>query len=260
MQRERIYRLYIDESGDHTFKLAADDNHRFLGLIGIWFDADEPYRAFARALKDLKLEAFGGHPDDLPICLHRKDIIERRRVFGRLRDPELNQRFEAELLRVIGEAEFRMSCAVFDKRAHQLKACPERNPYHYSMAALLECFAGWLHSVGARGDVMAESRGASEDRELLEVFESTLRDDATDHLQRALTSGKIKLKKKEHAIPGLELADLLAYPFKREMIAEQRGLPSPSDFSARLLDAARPKMHCQSETGKLDGYGKIWLD
>jgi hypothetical protein len=257
VQGERTYRLYIDESGDHTLKLAEDDNHRFLGLVGIWFDADGPYKEFARALKDLKLEFFGGHPDDPPVCLHRKDIIQRRRVFGRLRDPELNDRFEAELLKVIEGAEFEMSCAVFDKRAHRMGACPERNPYYHSMAALLERFAAWLQSAAARGDVMAESRGASEDRELLEVFESTLR---TDGLQRALTSGKIKLKKKEHAIPGLELADLLAYPFKREMIAESRGLHPPVDFSARLLDAARAKMHRHSETGQIQGYGKIWLD
>lgn len=54
-----------------------------------------------------------------------------------------------------------------------------------------------------------------------------------------MTSGEIKLKKKEHAIAGLELADLFAYPLKREMIAERRGEDVPEDFSSVLLDVAR---------------------
>jgi hypothetical protein len=36
---KKRFRLYIDESGDHTFTLADDDNHRYLGLLGVWFDA-----------------------------------------------------------------------------------------------------------------------------------------------------------------------------------------------------------------------------
>jgi len=81
-----------------------------------------------------------------------------------------------------------------------------------------------------------------------------------EQFQAVLTSGDIKLKKKEHAIAGLELADLLAYPFKREMIAERRGEDLPEDFSAALLDTARPKMNCQAFTRRVAGYGKVWLE
>lgn len=51
---EKRYRLYIDESGDHTFKLAESDNHRYLGLLGIWFDVEGSYRSFAQALASLR--------------------------------------------------------------------------------------------------------------------------------------------------------------------------------------------------------------
>ena len=130
-----------------------------------------------------------------------------------------------------------MTCVVIDKASHSTKTYRELfHPYHYCVAALLERFAGWLGLSEARGDVMAESRGAMEDKELQEAFEITLqkgtRFHAPEGFQKVLTSTKIKLKKKEHAIPGLELADLLAYPFKREMVAEQRGESPPADFSA----------------------------
>ena len=262
---ERTYRLYIDESGDHTFNLVENDNHRYLGLLGIWFDVDAPYKVFAESLHQFKADLFGWHPDDSPICLHRKDIKERRGIFGRLRDAELNRRFEAGLIEVIAEAPFQMTCVVIDKGAHRTKTYRELfHPYHYCVAALLERFAGWLNFAGARGDVMAESRGAMEDKELLEAFEITLQKGTRFHtsqaFQNVLTSKKIKLKKKEHAIPGLELADLLAYPLKREMIAERRGESPPADFSAVLLDAARAKINCQAYTGRVSGYGKVWLD
>jgi hypothetical protein len=259
------YRLYVDESGDHTFNRAADDNHRYLALLGIWFDVEHPYRSFAQALANLKADIFGWHPDDLPICLHRKDIVERRKVFGRLREPDLNQRFETGLLKVIGEAEFRMTCVVIDKASHHTKSYRELfHPYHYCLAALLERYAGWLRLHNAEGDVMAESRGTSEDKELLEAFEATLQTGTRFHdpeqFRSVLTSKKIKLKKKEHAVPGLELADLLAYPFRREMVAEKRGEMPPQDFSTAVLGAARLKVNCQIWTRRVTGYGKVWLE
>jgi hypothetical protein len=264
-KKEKRYRLYIDESGDHTFQLADNDNQRYLGLLGIWFDTDAPYKAFAEALGKLKQDIFGRYPDDPPICLHRRDLIDRKGVFRRLRNPELNERFEQELLRVARDAHFCMTCVVIDKASHRTKTYRELfHPYHYCLAALLERYAGWLDLKRSVGDVMAESRGGREDQELRTAFEITLQKGtrffSPQKFQAALTSGEIKLKKKEHAIAGLELADLLVYPLKREMIAERRGEGSAEDFSSTLLDAVRPKMNCQVYTGRVAGYGKVWLD
>jgi hypothetical protein len=265
MSQEPQYRLYIDESGDHTLQVVDDDNRRYLGLIGIWFDWGAPYRTFARELQELKDRIFGPHPDDDRICFHRKDIVERRGVFGRLRDPALNQRFERELLDLVEKASFWMSCVVVDKNLYISRT--ERdlfNPYHHCIAALLERYGGWLDQAGAKGDVMAESRGSKEDQQLRHEFESTTAKGTSRHsaewFQRVLTSSKIKLKKKEHDIAGLQLADLLAYPLKREIVAEQRGKLPRHDFSARLLEAARPKMSCRPGGGSVSGYGKVWLE
>jgi hypothetical protein len=166
------FRLYINESGDHTFHLTEDDNHRYLGWLGIWFDIDAPYIAFAQALDRLKRNLFGWHPDDPPICLHRKDLIDRKGIFRRLRNPERNERFETELLTVVRETSFCMICVVIDKASHSTKTDRELfHPYHYCLAALLERYAGWLDLKKAVGDVMAESRGGREDQELRTAFE-----------------------------------------------------------------------------------------
>jgi len=265
IRKKPSYRLYIDESGDHTFNLLDNDNHRYLGLLGIWFDVGEPYRSFCDKLQQLKQDVFQRHPDEGPVVLHRKDIIERRRVFGCLCNPDRNELFEASLLDVAKHADFCMTCVVLDKSEHCEKTYRTLyHPYHYCLAVLLERYAGWLEFAGVKGDVMAESRGKVEDQELCQVFERTFRDGTDYHLasrfQSVLTSHKLKLKKKEHNIAGLQLADLLAYPFKREMIAEKRGDEPPADFSSSLLDAVRHKMNRRAGTGKIAGYGKVWLD
>ena len=111
---------------------------------------------------------------------------------------------------------------------------------------------------------MAESRGGKEDQQLRQAFETTFESGTRYHsaksFQRLLTSGKIKLKKKEHDIAGLQLADLLVYPFRREIVAQRRGEQPPSDFSSALLNAARPKINCHRSTGRVAGYGTVWLD
>ena len=262
---ERRFRLYVDESGDHTFTRVDEPNHRYLGLLGVWIDIGEPYRNLLRALNELKSEVLGWHPDDPPICLHRKDILHRRGVFSSLQDPGRDKEFCNGLIRAIGGAQFCMTCVVIDKASHGTKTYRELfHPYHYCVAALLERYAGWLRLKSLKGDVMAESRGKVEDHELSAVFEQTLRHGTRFHsaesFGRVLTSKSIKLKKKQHAIAGLEVADLLAHPFKREMVAERLGEPVPEDFSATLLEAARAKMNCHASSGRVPGYGKVWLD
>jgi len=258
------YRLYCDESGDHTFQKIDVDNHRYLGLLGVWFEQETNYREFFKKLEELKASIFDRDPDDEPICLHRKDIIERKGVFGKLCNTERNRRFEDGLLALISEARYRMTCVVLDKNTHGTKTYRELyHPYHYCLAALLERYTGLLEITGHRGDVMAESRAKTEDRLLSEAFERTYSEGTRFHsaerFQKVLTSKELKFKKKEHNIAGLQLADLLAYPFRREMILELRGQPIPKDFSADLLDAARPKINRHLYDKTITGYGKVWL-
>lgn len=110
---------------------------------------------------------------------------------------------------------------------------------------------------------MAEARGKTEDRLLGEAFEATLAKGtwfhSADRFQKTLTSNKIKFKTKRDDIAGLQLADLLVYPLKREMIAERGEETLPTDFRGRLLDAARERLHRHHTSGQVAGHGKVWL-
>jgi hypothetical protein len=74
-----------------------------------------------------------------------------------------------------------------------------------------------------------------------------------------LTSKEIKLKKKTHCIAGLELADILASPLRRQIVAEHTGEAVPVDFGNRLVQTVENKFNCHLYDGHISGYGKVWL-
>src|SRR5215212_4742053 len=80
-QRMPRYRLYIDESGDHTYNKLDDIGHRYLALLGVWFKQQKDYLEFVHELEQFKNNLFGERPDS-PVILHRTDIINRRGAFG----------------------------------------------------------------------------------------------------------------------------------------------------------------------------------
>jgi len=66
---EDRYRLYLDESGDHVFRETKEIAHRFLCLLGCWFQNPD-YIQFHEALESFKDRHFHQHPDS-PVILHR---------------------------------------------------------------------------------------------------------------------------------------------------------------------------------------------
>jgi len=53
MVEEKRFRIYVDESGDHTYRNLQKQENRYLCLIGCIFEP-ERYRIFVRKLEDFK--------------------------------------------------------------------------------------------------------------------------------------------------------------------------------------------------------------
>jgi hypothetical protein len=257
------YRLYIDESGDHTYKLLDDPSHRYLALLGIWFKQGEPYVQFADDLERFKRDLFGPRPDK-PVILHRSDIINRKGAFGSLCQPDLRKRFDDELLEIVRRASFKMVCVVIDKQAHLKNYRSPFHPYHYCLAALLDRYSEWLNYKNVLGDVMAESRGREEDMQLKEaytrVYESGTLTLGHEHHQRALTSKEIKIQPKHKNIAGLQLADILAHPVKQACLIENKLVPDTGDvFGKQVYEEAKGRFNVDEFRGQVAGYGKVFL-
>ena len=260
--REGRYRLYIDESGDHVFRKLEDPHHRFLCLLGCWF-ADSDYVSFQQELEALKQLHLPHNPDE-PVILHREDLVNQRGPFWRFRDEAAREAFDADLLALVGRAEFRIVAIVIDKQALQDRYPTPAHPYHLAMGFLLQRYCGYLNHINRRGDVMAESRGKTENALLMDSYARHYSRGAwkmkAEAFQRALTTHDLKVKPKTANIAGLQLADLLANPFRRYVLVERGCLTEPlGPFSEKLVAAALPKLNRQLYDGRIAGYGTVFF-
>lgn len=258
------YRLYIDESGDHTYYKLEDPAKRYLGLTGIFIEIEYYRTTFQPEMERFKQEHFPHDPDE-SVILHREKIINRRGPFWRLRDLEREQAFNEDFLRFIKEQDYCIITVVIDKKTHIERYVEAAyHPYHYCLTALLERYCGFLNFYNAQGDVLAESRGGTEDLKLKRAYQK-LHIEGTWHrdfkfFQQALTSSQIKIKPKSADIAGLQLSDLLAHPSKQEiLVAEQRIGDPRHNFGKQICQCIQAKYNRQVYQGRIEGYGKVFL-
>ncbi|MGC2064451.1 MAG: DUF3800 domain-containing protein [Thermodesulfovibrionales bacterium] len=282
------YRLYIDESGDHTYgrpekssiyirhgeekHLLGDINtyprldqvdKRYLCLTGCIFNLSYYREQFVPTMDAFKRDFFD--PDE-QVILHAKEIIQRQGPFHLLRNPELSQRFDAGIIDLIANAEYTVINVVIDKKNHiENFGVVAWHPYHYCLANLLARYGFFLQSRRAHGDVLAESRGKTEDFELKEVYSSLYekgtRFKSAKFFQQFLTSREIKIKPKTKNIAGLQLADILAHPLKKYTLIQKGLLNEPDEavYWLRVVDAAKGKLDRREKDGKVEGYGLVFI-
>ncbi len=258
------YRLYVDESGDHTYYELEDPAKRYLGLTGIFIESESYRTAFQPGMERLKQEHFPHNPDE-PVVLHREDIVNRRGPFWRLRDAEKERAFNDELLQFMREQDYCIIAVVIDKKTHiERYGEAAYHPYHYCLAALLERYCGFLNFHDVQGDVLAESRGGTEDRQLKEAYRALHNAGTqwrgTEFFRGCLTSSEIKLKQKSRNIAGLQLADLLAHPAKQEILAQEKRIADSGDnFGKQIRHCIEDKYNRHLFDGRTKGYGRIFL-
>ncbi len=250
------FRLYIDESGDHTYRSLDDINRRYLGLTGIAIESDYYRLEFQPKLEALKQQHFPHNPDE-PVILHRTELCNHRDAFGVLEDSERNAAWEKGFTDFVRTTQFELFTVIIDKKIHRERYKDSAfHPYHYCLTCLLERYRGYLISERAKGDVLAEGRGGREDLELKEEYRYRWLHGtyfiSAQEFQKVLISKELKVKRKEYNIAGLQLADLLAHPSKLYILRSRGKIPqSPTSFGTRLA---------QSFRGKYNSYGEVLLD
>ena len=187
----------------------------------------------------------------------------------RLQDPARRASFDSDLLTLLKQTPFQVIAVVVDKLSHgRANYRLLQHSYHYCLLAMLERYCGLLKIRGNTGDVMVESRGASEDHDFeaayAELWEhgSGGKGFLSQALTRAtLTSRKPKMKKKSQNIAGLQLADLIAHTATRDVLRNEGTLsvPSGSPFAEGLAKVLAGKYNRQLWTGRIAGYGRVLL-
>lgn len=222
------YRIYIDEVGNSDLGSSDNPNHRFLSLTGIIVDLDYVNAVLHPEMEELKRRFFGSHADD-PIIFHRKEMLNSKGPFACLKEDRARIAFDEQLLSYLRSWDYTVISVCLDKLAHKEKYTTWRyDPYHYCLKMILERYALWLKRNTSIGDAMAEARGGKDDLRLKTSFER-LYEQGTEYLgaeqfQSVFTSKQLKIKAKSNNIAGLQLADLVAYPSRNEILDEQKYL------------------------------------
>ena len=264
LRKSKRYRIYIDESGDHTYKKVDVLPSRYLGITGILVEAEEYRNNFHPDVEKLKQKHFPHNPDT-PVILHRNDILNKRGPFWRLRDEDSSDKFNIDLLYFFEKSAYKIITIVIDKKGHQeTYGIAAFHPYHFCITAILERYCGFLHYFNAIGDVMVESRGTKEDIELQSGYTQNFLNGTfyrnKKFFQDVLTSNKPKFVKKKDNISGIQIADLLAFPCKQELLKSKGVVPKEEGvFGEKICAVIQTKYNRRYDTGYTSGYGKIFL-
>ncbi len=239
------WRLYIDESGDHTYKHIDNLDTRYLGLTGVLIIKEYYDKHIQPKLENLKHRFFKYDPDDPPILI-RSAIKHRKRWFYVLQDEELNGKWEEELLNFIGDLNdyAQVFTVVIDKKKH-LDNYPSHtfDPYAYSLSVLLNRIRGFLVKNGEQADIIAESRGKVEDQQIKKAYLDLRKigsyyGNTGEYYKKAYPKEELVIKRKDNNVAGLQIADVFAFGQKIQTILDNnKPFSRPlGSFTKRLND------------------------
>ncbi len=251
-----MYRLFIDEVGHDNLKTVNDPSEQYLCLMGVILHLPSAGKQLEERLNTLKNAVFG----TAAVVLHRREIINKKPPpFDALNDLSKRKAFDDGLLEIIEACSYKAIAVHIDKKEHVEKyAVWVHQPYHYCLAVMMERYVMQLRSDGAKGDVMAEWRGIAPNRKLEAAYRyihkfgtSNMK---TAQFQEALSSGELKIQKKDANIAGLQLADLLASPAARYLQCKRTGIPMNAKFGLKVVSILNASKF-RSYNGKIEGYG-----
>jgi hypothetical protein len=251
------YRIYIDETGNPDLKSSDNPNHRFLSLTGVIFDYLYVRDCLHPEMEELKRSFFNPHPDD-PVIFHRKEMVNSAHPFEILKDRVVKERFDIALLEKLKSWEYTVITVLLDKKEHNLLYKDWKNdPYHYCLSLLLERYLVFLEDNDRIGDVMVESRGGREDLRIKKEFESILKCGTeyikADRFNQRFTSRKLKVKPKKANVAGLQVADLVAHPSRRQILKDLGVSFGQGIFGDRIIEVIKEKYFVRE--GEIKGHG-----
>ena len=237
------YRLFFDESGDRGAPKGTNPHSFYLSLGGCVFLLNEYQNQFVPHFEAFRKNHFERDRDN-PVILHREEISGKRGAFASLQDETKRAAFDTDLLKLIADSQYYVITVVLDKQSFFAYCGENADPHVWSLSVLLGRYCSFLMSKGGSGDVMGEARQEYLDRAMRRAYSCYWDEYTKNHPSSSLlTSKDLKLKPKEADIPGIQLADLLAYPMKQDVLRENRRIEieKVGPFTSQICDKIRNK-------------------
>jgi Protein of unknown function (DUF3800) len=237
---ESEFIAYFDESGDHGLE-SIDRNFPVFVLCACVFHKCDYIEQELCEFSRIKFKHFGHDA----VVFHSRDIRKRLGPFQILVDRAKSESFMSDLTKYFREAKLTIIASVINKRKLVARYAWPDNPYAISMLFCLERLYAYLKDHGETGATMYcvfEKRGEKEDQQLAAEFERVC--------AGANSWGQLPFRmvfaSKLTNMPGLQAADLAAYPIARFVM--DRSVPNPA------FRALKGKFR-QSPGGRINGWG-----
>ena len=214
------YIIYADESGDHSMSDVYKSYPVFILAFCI-FSKREYITGVVQSIKEFKF-TFWGH--DMTV-LHSSKLRKQLEDFQFLNDPGKRVYFIEKLNVTIEHLPFEIVCMGIDKRHVMEPDFQPSNPYELSVKYCIEEVYQFLQEKNQHHKlthIIIESRGKKEDKDLASALEKII--ETNESLQAVYPIRIIFADKKTNSV-GLQVADLVAYPIGRFLVApEQKNL------------------------------------
>lgn len=232
--------VYVDESGDHGLS-KIDPEYPVFVLAFCIFEKARYAEQLLSELAKLKMRYFG-HDS---VVLHERDIRKARGPFKILIDQGVRDRFSQDLAELIASTPFTLIASAIDKRRLSSQYVTPASPYDLAMAFGLERVYRFLEGIEDKGptNVIFECRGKKEDRDLELEFRRVC--DGENAIGRELPLRMTFVEKRANC-GGLQLADLLARPIGRHVIAPEQ--------TNRAFEVLKSKFRRRWD-GQVEGWG-----
>lgn len=208
------YIVYVDESGDHNL----DNVYPEFPLFCLCFCVIKKTQYISSIVPSFQKFKFKYWGHDC-VVLHEHEIRKSKNDFTfLLTDAVLREKFYNDLNALMEKADMSIFASVIDKAKLKVKYTSPNNPYNLGLLFCMEQLLNFLTQHGETGksiNVVFESRGKSEDRDLEIVFRRIC-DNQENWGYRNPDFRKIefepKFVSKSVNSTGLQLADLTARP------------------------------------------------
>jgi len=239
--------LFLDESGDHNLT-AIDPQHPIFVLGGVIADKEYALGEMTDKVNSFKKDIFGTSD----IILHTADFTRQKNGFEKMKDRDFCENFYKKLNQLISELDIKIiSCAIKKEQHMDKYGMDAIDPYHLSLNVLVERFCFELEENSSKGQIIAEARDATLDRQL-DLAWLNLKVSGT-HFKQAVdvdnNISSLTLKRKEDNFAGLEIADAIVTPIARRILNRKSRID---------LEIIKQKMR-KDHLGEVKGYGLVVL-
>ncbi len=243
--------VYADESGDHSLS-SIDPQHPVFVLAFCLVRKPTYIDAIVPAFQRLKFE-FWGHDS---VVFHSHEIRKQRGEFSILRVAHTRESFIERLNGAIAAADFTIIASVIDKIRHAEKYSNPKDPYEVALGFCMERLQRCLMDRGQADRmtyVQVECRGAAEDAKLELEFRRIC---DGQNAVGPMPNLDIRFMDKKHNSTGLQLADLVAHPIGRHVIAPDQPNRAYSILETKFRRGPQIRgLQGQLRPGLIRGYG-----